>query len=257
MIKFAFLFEEYVMKNLLFGIVVCAFLFSGCTTKISDKVPDNGIMKYDEVTFPEMSKAWRDEGIYPNSENLRKLKPGLNKDEVAALIGWPHFREGMFGVVEWDYIFKFPRANAEDEICQFKIVFDKDKLARSFFYKPQDCNSSNKNIVMNSEAVLFDIGSAKVKSINENIINQLVQNLQDNPELSVVVEGHTDITGSAIKNITLSQNRAIAVAHLLISKGINKSRIIVKAYGQIMPIASNSTAEGRQANRRVEAKFTK
>ena len=66
------------------------------------------------------------------------------------------------------------------------------------------------------------------------------------------VGGHTDNTGSDAYNQTLSERRAGSVAQYLQSQGINSQRLITVGMGESRPVADNSTAEGRQANRRVE-----
>jgi OmpA-OmpF porin, OOP family len=70
------------------------------------------------------------------------------------------------------------------------------------------------------------------------------------------IEGHTDSRGSASYNDTLSQWRADAVYHALVSRGVDSSRIQSVGRGMELPVASNDTAEGRQQNRRVELIFS-
>jgi outer membrane protein OmpA-like peptidoglycan-associated protein len=66
------------------------------------------------------------------------------------------------------------------------------------------------------------------------------------------VQGHTDSTGSKALNQRLSQARADAVMNALVSRGVEKGRLTAKGYGQDMPIADNTSEEGRQKNRRVQ-----
>jgi outer membrane protein OmpA-like peptidoglycan-associated protein len=78
-----------------------------------------------------------------------------------------------------------------------------------------------------------------------------VKVLNDYPKLNINVDGHTDNTGKAESNMTLSQKRAESVKTYLVSKGINGDRLIPTGYGQTQPVADNATAEGRSKNRRV------
>lgn len=71
-------------------------------------------------------------------------------------------------------------------------------------------------------------------------------------KLALVIHGHTDSTGNDSINIPLSNDRASAVKNYLAAQGISSSRMTAKGYGSSSPRASNSTAEGRQLNRRVE-----
>jgi OOP family OmpA-OmpF porin len=74
------------------------------------------------------------------------------------------------------------------------------------------------------------------------------------PDLKIVIEGHTDNVGGEKYNLNLSQKRAEAIKSVMVTKfNIEPSRLMTKGFGYSKPIASNSTKEGRQKNRRVEA----
>ena len=75
---------------------------------------------------------------------------------------------------------------------------------------------------------------------------------EDNPGLKISIEGHTDSTGTAVRNKTLSQQRAESVVSALVKAGIDAKRLSAKGWGQDNPIADNKTEEGRAKNRRVE-----
>ena len=79
-----------------------------------------------------------------------------------------------------------------------------------------------------------------------------VANLLIDKNFSLKLAGHTDNTGSKDLNMRLSKDRAESIKSYLVSKGANASRIEATGYGQNQPIATNKTAAGRQANRRVE-----
>ncbi len=98
----------------------------------------------------------------------------------------------------------------------------------------------------------FETGKSSIKPESEPIIVQIAEMLKQNPTLKVSIEGHTDNVGSEISNQTLSESRANSVLNELVSKGIDKSRLKYKGWGQTKPIADNSTEEGKGKNRRVE-----
>ncbi len=98
----------------------------------------------------------------------------------------------------------------------------------------------------------FAFDSAKLDKASETIIDRAVQNLKRNPQMSVLIEGHTDSIGDEDYNMGLSIRRAQAVKDYMISKGIAKERLTKKGFGESQPLESNDTKEGRAQNRRVE-----
>ncbi|MCY1501726.1 Outer membrane protein assembly factor BamE [compost metagenome] len=113
---------------------------AACGTRTISDVDSQGITQ--EPVFPETSQATRPDGSYANLENLGKIASGMTKAQIQELIGPPHFKEGMFGVREWDYILKFRQPNGQpDQVCQYKVLFDENLLARSFYYYPEDCRA--------------------------------------------------------------------------------------------------------------------
>jgi outer membrane protein OmpA-like peptidoglycan-associated protein len=76
--------------------------------------------------------------------------------------------------------------------------------------------------------------------------------LKKYPETNILIEGHTDSQGSADYNLELSRNRAQSVANQLAAQSVDATRFSLMGYGESQPVADNSTALGRQQNRRVE-----
>jgi len=102
------------------------------------------------------------------------------------------------------------------------------------------------------ENITFDVNRSDVKPQFRPVLDQLAQSIQQYPGTVVQVEGHTDSTGSAAYNQTLSENRANSVRNYLVQRGVDSQRIYAVGYGFTRPIADNSTPEGRAQNRRVE-----
>lgn len=102
------------------------------------------------------------------------------------------------------------------------------------------------------EGVLFAFDSAAVSGPAQNDLYALARNLQQYPNSTVHVIGHTDNTGAAAYNMDLSQRRARSVAGILTAGGVSSNRIAVSGMGMTQPVASNATAAGRAQNRRVE-----
>ncbi|MEM9671777.1 MAG: OmpA family protein [Bacteroidota bacterium] len=103
------------------------------------------------------------------------------------------------------------------------------------------------------EFVYFDINSAQLKDSSQGELERLKSFLSANPAVRVEIAGHTDSSGPATYNQTLSQKRAQAIVDYLIEQGITTERLAARGYGEADPIASNDDeAEGRELNRRVE-----
>jgi OOP family OmpA-OmpF porin len=98
----------------------------------------------------------------------------------------------------------------------------------------------------------FDTGKATIQPSSESVLNEIVKLLQDNADLKLRVEGHTDNQGAAGANQTLSEKRAQAVVAWLTGHGVAASRLTAKGFGATKPVADNGTDEGRAKNRRVE-----
>ena len=111
----------------------------------------------------------------------------------------------------------------------------------------------NRGLVVNlSSQVLFGAGKAVLKPEASSALDEVVNLLQTYPENDVLIEGHSDSTGSKKKNQELSSARAWSVYSYLVKKGIAAARLKPKGYGPDRPVASNRTVSGRERNRRVE-----
>jgi OmpA-OmpF porin, OOP family len=107
-------------------------------------------------------------------------------------------------------------------------------------------------VVTLGDEILFDVDQSVLKPGGMQQLTRVAEFLRQNPDRNVLVEGHTDSTAPDSYNLALSQRRANAVEEFLITQGVEPTRIMATGYGEQLPIASNDTAAGRQANRRVE-----
>jgi len=104
--------------------------------------------------------------------------------------------------------------------------------------------------------VYFETNSATLQVISSVELDALVYYLKNTLNASILIEGHTDNTGSAAQNNLLSLQRATAIATYLQQKGIDRKRIQSKGLGSTMPISDNNTAAGRAKNRRTSFTIT-
>jgi outer membrane protein OmpA-like peptidoglycan-associated protein len=103
-----------------------------------------------------------------------------------------------------------------------------------------------------ASGILFASNSSSLTSAATGNIDELANTLQKYADTNVVIDGHTDASGSDAINQPLSQRRAQAVANELTAKGVDTSRITATGYGSSQPVADNTSVAGKAANRRVE-----
>ncbi len=120
--------------------------------------------------------------------------------------------------------------------------------------------AENENFIISN--VLYDFASDKINEVAALELDKLVLILQKNKHVGVELSSHTDSKGTEERNIKLSQRRADAAVHYVVSKGIAKDKIIAKGFGEKMPVAPNQingkdNPEGRAKNRRTEFKVIK
>lgn len=110
----------------------------------------------------------------------------------------------------------------------------------------------NKIALAYKEPIRFGHNSAKVDPASYKELDATANILKKYPDNTITVKGYTDSLGNPAYNVDLSQRRAQAVADELVSRGVNPANVKAEGLGAANPIASNSTAEGRRLNRRVE-----
>jgi OOP family OmpA-OmpF porin len=154
------------------------------------------------------------------------------------------------------------RANAEQAASNRdfeKLSDQKDKIrlqARDAEIEKLKARKVPEGILVTLGDVLFDTARSDLKPGSLQKIYPLADYLKQHPETSVKIEGYTDSRGSTSYNEELSQRRAEAVRDFLVSNGIEPQRITAQGMGENFPIATNSTAAGRQQNRRVDVTIT-
>lgn len=101
--------------------------------------------------------------------------------------------------------------------------------------------------------ILFDTGKSDIKPESAEALKQITDYLIANPAIRIIVAGHTDNTGTYAGNMTLSKARAESIKSYLVKNGkIDAGRMIAEGVGQVCPVSTNASEEGRKLNRRVE-----
>ena len=109
-----------------------------------------------------------------------------------------------------------------------------------------------RGLVVDMGDVLFDTGKSDLRPEAREDLAKLSGIVLNYPSLRLTIEGHTDNTGNAEINQTLSEQRANAVRDYLVNQGLAAGSLSAQGLGMNNPVADNGTAEGRQKNRRVE-----
>lgn len=107
-------------------------------------------------------------------------------------------------------------------------------------------------IVIRLDYVQFETGLSNLTEDSRYQLNDLVEILNQHPNIKIEIAGHTDNVGDDAANLTLSKDRANVVRNYLVEKGINGSRLVAAGYGETRPLESNDTEKGRASNRRTE-----
>lgn len=100
--------------------------------------------------------------------------------------------------------------------------------------------------------VNFEVGSANLTANARTVLREVADRLKFHSHIRVEIAGHTDSTGSAQLNERLSRERAESVKNFLVQEGVEAGRLTTVGYGPSRPVASNSTVQGREENRRIE-----
>lgn len=100
--------------------------------------------------------------------------------------------------------------------------------------------------------ILFDVAKADLRPEAKQNLTELAEILKKYEDTNILIEGHTDSDGSEEYNMALSERRARSVSSYLAQHEVSSTRMTIMGYGEIQPIADNSTPSGKQANRRVE-----
>lgn len=217
----------------------------------------------DELRWPEASDTtpMHRDGTWPTPGSVRHIQAGQNKSQVMALIGAPHFSEGVFGVREWNYLFHLrdPQTGTATS-CQFKVLFDEHKLAQSFHWKPQSCASlvaeapapaapaaaaGGERHALSADALFaFDrSGLDDIRPEGRVQLDRLARELQssDAGDRRIAVIGHADRLGSDDYNQALSQRRADTVREYLVARGVTGT-ITAEGRGNSAPLAQCDVA---------------
>ena len=259
-------------------VLLAAGVLAACGN-VSHKVTRDG-SGAEQLVWPKVESTvpTHKGGTYPGLDALGRVHAGMNKQQIASLIGTPHFQEGVFGVREWNYLFNLRQpGSGEVTVCQYKILFDEQKLARSFHWMPASCADLLKSQVDEKEPQqTFTLSSDALFGFDKSAVDDILPDgraqldalaadiLKDVEHVgNIRVLGYTDRLGSDTYNNALSAKRAYAVMHYLVKMGVPEPVIEVVGLGEAEPVKTDCADQSRQAliaclapNRRVEVRMS-
>jgi outer membrane protein OmpA-like peptidoglycan-associated protein/tetratricopeptide (TPR) repeat protein len=182
----------------------------------------------------------------PSSVELKEIKTGQRSSKVQTdeegnyLITLPEGKDYAFNVNRKGYLIyseNFPLGTKpSDSTYQIDI--------------PLQPIEANANVILKN--IFFDSKKFDLRAESKAELDNLVDLLNENPTVTIQINGYTDNVGKPSDNLLLSNNRSKSVVNYLASKGIPAKRLLSKGYGETRPIADNKTEEGRAKNRRTE-----
>lgn len=209
--------------------------FNGCPDSDGDGVPDPDDACPNEAGLAALSGCPDSDGdgVADKDDSCpNEAGPAENKG-----CPWPD-RDGD-GVID------------RDDLCPDKVGTVANKGC------PEVTEAVQKALNDYAKTILFDTGKASIKPESEKVLGDILGILKEYPNARFTIDGHTDSVGSNKLNQKLSEERAYSVMNYLIENGIASNRLEAKGYGEDKPIASNATAAGKRANRRVEINLIK
>ncbi len=210
-------------------------------------------------------EVWEN-GSKASDNKMEGLKPfNVNNPSVKVQIWKQNQRMRVY--INGDKIWDVPRAFDKGKTLNSFILARFESKSDRLFYvtnfkflgSEEDIRSKLLNEgAYSTNAILFNTGSAELKQESMSIIQSVADVLKENTRLTIKITGHTDSDGNPASNLKLSKDRAQSVKNALVNQNaISASRIITDGKGDTEPVASNSTADGKAQNRRVEFEVVK
>ncbi len=147
------------------------------------------------------------------------------------------------------------REMAQEEITRMTKEQEEKFNRVQGMFDPKEANvfRMRDDVLLSVHGFSFPPGKSEISTDNFGLLNKIVHAITEFKSANVMISGHTDSTGSAEKNLSLSDQRAANVAKFLAEVGgIEPARISAEGFGEERPVASDTTPEGRASNRRVE-----
>jgi outer membrane protein OmpA-like peptidoglycan-associated protein len=196
---------------------------------------------------PEVVRAQAAVQEARDDQAVTEYAPEALRDAEQALVQAEQGQRQGLGDEQVDHLAYVAEQKAEIARSQAVEQRSQDELLQQLRAERTD-----RGMVVTLEDVLFQVNGADLQPGAQTELIRLADYLKRNPDRKIMIEGHTDNTGSSEYNLQLSQLRALSVESFLVGSGVSPDRIRATGYGETRPEAPNDSATGRQQNRRVE-----
>jgi len=212
-------------------------------TQVSRRCPVELLLIEECAVYDTFQKKWGGHGIW-YGEYYHSISKMVQKlAEYDCKMGGKyqrHMQDGLWGL-SW-----LPSKDTTSKVFLYLVSQNDTPVSTENF------NKLNIDKKLMTHAILFDADKSEIKTESISYIKELAKWLNDNKDVKLEIDGHTDSDGTKEQNLKLSKARAGAVKEQLILLGVEDIRLQVKGYGASIPLSPNTTIEGKANNRRVE-----
>jgi outer membrane protein OmpA-like peptidoglycan-associated protein len=232
------------MRKEFFKLIALLFLITPSYSQVADTlVYAEGQIMSAETKQPVMARITYQSLPYGNKvgvvNNNTYSFPMFDKEKYSILVEAPGYDLAKY---------MLDPAEANGEMKLIKHI----ELTKGGHVSGQRLSVGN---VIRLDNLIFQVGRSKISAESYSELEEVVKMMNENSEMVIQLEGHTDPQGDEKENVKLSQARVDAVKQYIQSKGIQKSRIKTKAFGGTQPLSRENTPDAHRMNRRVELRI--
>ena len=236
----AFITKHRYQKEKIHTLASDALLLSGRALQVTRKSKSIRTMRPEDITL------WAEGMLYKTANSLSApdMRDKTLETQLENILG-------SITALQEDHRFMMDKVKAQNAEKRFNQLFS--EVRDSFDSDEAEVYKQGSKLVIRLKAIQFPVGKYVIMPNNYSLLTKVQRAIRTFGEPDVIIEGHTDSTGSKINNQLLSENRAEAVrSYLVANKTLSMEKIAATGYGSKRPLASNKTAKGRAINRRID-----
>jgi outer membrane protein OmpA-like peptidoglycan-associated protein len=240
----AFITKHRYQKEKIHTLASDALLLSGRALQVTRKSKAIRTMRPEDITL------WAEGMLYKTANSLSApdMRDKTLETQLENILG-------SITALQEDHRFMMDKVKAQNAEKRFNQLFS--EVRDSFDSDEAEVYKQGSKLVIRLKAIQFPVGKYVIMPNNYSLLTKVQRAIRTFGEPDVIIEGHTDSTGSEISNQQLSQNRAEAVrSYLVANRTLSMEKIAAAGYGSKRPLASNQTASGRAINRRIDVIIT-